>query len=87
MSKQVLINTLREYFTSKGGFMTVEEYKEATDAPYRIQIIKRTIGTWPRLKNIIGEIKAAEPAAPVEPKPAPKPVAKPKPAETKKSDG
>ena len=85
MSKQVLINTLREYFTSKGGFMTAEEYKEATDAPYRFQIVKRTIGTWPRLKNIIGEIKAPEPVE--APKPASKPVAKPKPAETKKSDG
>lgn len=87
MSKQVLITTLREYFTLKGGFMTAEEYKDAADAPYRYQIVKRTIGTWPRLKNLIGEIKASEPVCPVVPKPAPKPVAKAKPAEIKKSDG
>lgn len=86
MSKQILINTLREYFTSKGGFMTAEEYKEAEDAPYRYQIVKRTIGTWPRLKNIIGEIEAPKPVVTPAPKPpAPKPAAKP--AETKKSDG
>ena len=74
MSKQVLITTLREYFTSKGGFMTAEEYKEAEDAPYRYQIVKRTAGTWPRLKNMIGDIVVEAPE-PVVTTPAPKPVA------------
>ena len=53
----------------------MEEYKEATDAPYRFQIVKRTVGTWARLKNIIGEITPVE-----------KPVVATKPSVTKKKD-
>ena len=69
MSKQQLITTLRDYFTSKGKFLTMEEYKEAEDAPYRFQIVKRTVGTWARLKGIMGEIQPLpeKPAAPVKP--------------------
>ena len=84
MSRLILINTLRDYFIAKGKFMTVEEYKEAEDAPYRYQIVKRTVGTWARLKNLVGEISVQEAPKPVVKKPAEKkaaaPVAK-KPAE------
>ena len=84
MSRLILINTLRDYFTIKGKFMTVEEYKEAEDAPYRYQIVKRTIGTWARLKNLVGELPVQEAPKPVVKSPVEKkaaaPVAK-KPAE------
>jgi hypothetical protein len=80
MSRQILIETLKDYFTAKGKFLTMDEYKEQADAPYRFQIVKRTVGSWSRLKGLIGDISA--PVAAVAPKqPAPKPVAaKPAPA-------
>jgi hypothetical protein len=77
MSRQILIATLKDYFASKGKFLSMDEYKEQEDAPYRFQIVKRTVGSWSRLKGLIGEVAAAPVAAP---KPAPKPVAKQAPA-------
>lgn len=74
MSRQILIATLKDYFTAKGKFLTMDEYKEQEDAPYRFQIVKRTVGSWSRLKGLVGDISA--PVAAVAPKqPAPKPVA------------
>lgn len=75
--KSTVIETLREYFTSKGRVLTAEEYKEAEDAPIRYQIVKRHAGPWGRLVRMIGEIKPLEVV-----KPAPvveKPVVKPTP--------
>lgn len=76
MSRQATLATLKEYFASKGKFMTMEEYKEALDAPVRFQVVKRTFGSWSRLKGLVGEIstKAAPKATPkaAAPKPAPK---------------
>lgn len=73
MSKQQVINSLREYFADKGKFMTVEEYKAAEDAPVRFQIVKRVLGTWTRVKNSVGDIPVKEVQKPAE-KPAPKPA-------------
>jgi hypothetical protein len=68
MAKKKLVDDLREYFTSKGKFLSYQEYIAAEDAPFRAQIVKRYVGTWARLENMIGEIS---------PKVAPKPVVKP----------
>ena len=73
MSRQTLIETLKEYFTAKGKFLTMEEYKEQEDAPYRFQIVKRTVGSWSRLKGLVGEITPVAKPAPA-PKPTPKPA-------------
>jgi hypothetical protein len=73
MAKKKLVDDLREYFTSKGKFLSYQEYIAAEDAPFRAQIVKRYVGTWARLENIIGEI--ATKSAP-EPAPAPKPEPK-----------
>lgn len=78
MSRQTTLETLKEYFASKGKFLTMDEYKEAEDAPFRFQIVKRTFGSWSRLKGLVGEVaatKAAPAPKPVAPKPAAKPVA------------
>lgn len=76
MSRQAILETLKGYFASKGKFLTMEEYKEAEDAPFRFQIVKRTFGSWSRLKGLVGDIDAPTPAP--TPKPvAPKPAAKP----------
>lgn len=69
MSKKKLVDDLREYFTSKGKFLSYQEYIAEEDAPFRAQIVKRYVGTWARLENMIGEI--APKSAP-EPKVAPK---------------
>lgn len=86
MSRQILIATLKEYFAAKGKFLTMDEYKEQEDAPYRFQIVKRTVGSWSRLKGLVGEIEAPKPSTPT---PAPKPVvaAKPAPVEAPKTNG
>jgi hypothetical protein len=74
MAKKKLVDDLREYFTSKGKFLSYQEYIAAEDAPFRAQIVKRYVGTWARLENMIGEItpkvdppKPAPKAAPVKP--------------------
>ena len=60
-----IVEQVSEYFTQKGAPMTAEEYKSAEDAPVRFQLIKRNIGSWSRLLNMIS--KYAESPAPVEP--------------------
>lgn len=76
MTRRVkLIEDLREYFISKGKVLTYNEYIAQDDAPFRAQIIKRTVGTWARLVNMIGELPVAAPA-PEKPK-APTKVEKP----------
>jgi hypothetical protein len=67
MAKKKLVDDLREYFTSKGKFLSYQEYTAAEDAPFRAQIVKRYVGTWARLEKLVGEIA---------PKVAPKPAAK-----------
>ena len=54
--RTTIISTVGAYFASKGGAMTMEEYKKAEDAPIRFVLIKRTIGSWARLLNMIGDI-------------------------------
>lgn len=75
MTKTKLVNDLREYFASKGKFLSYNEYIEAEDAPYRIQIIKRAVGSWARLEKMVGMAPVA--VAPVEAAKAPEPVAEP----------
>jgi hypothetical protein len=70
--KTKLIEDLKEYFTSKGKFLTYLEYVEAEDAPFRAQIVKRHVGTWARLERLIGEIEAPKAVT----KPAPKAATK-----------
>lgn len=55
--KTKLIEDLKEYFASKGKFLTYSEYISEGDAPYRAQIVKRHIGTWARLQRLVGHIK------------------------------
>ena len=72
--KTKLIEDLKEYFASKGKFLTYSEYISEGDAPYRAQIVKRHVGTWARLQRLVGDIKplpVKEPAKPKEPIKAP----------------
>jgi hypothetical protein len=80
-----IIEQVGAYFASKGKVLTADEYKAADDVPIRFQLVKRAIGSWSRLINMVGDIKqydgsttvpanpsaAAEPEAPTE---APAPV-------------
>lgn len=54
MTKTKLVQDLKEYFASKGKFLSYNEYIEAEDAPYRIQVIKRAVGSWARLERMVG---------------------------------
>lgn len=77
MTRAHIINTLRDYFTKKGKFLTEEEYNEQADRPFRSQIIKRSLGKWSRVERFIGELEVApvEVVKPVPVKPTPtKPV-------------
>jgi hypothetical protein len=55
-TRKNIVSQLGAYFASKGGAMTMEEYKNAEDAPIRFVLIKRTIGSWGRLLNMIGDV-------------------------------
>lgn len=78
--KTVIIEDLKAYFDSKGGFMEMNEYKEATDAPIRFQNIKRVFGSWNRLRSILGykevaaQVVIAPESVPVPEAPATEPV-------------
>lgn len=79
MTKTKLVEDLKAYFNSKGKFLSYQEYILAEDAPFRAQLVKRSIGTWARLEKMVGEIVPSAPVAPPVP-----PVATPvKPAEKK----
>jgi len=54
--KTGIVSQLGTYFASKGGVMSMEEYKNAQDTPVRFILIKRTIGSWGRLINMIGDL-------------------------------
>lgn len=72
--KTKLIEDLKEYFASKGKFLTYAEYTQEEDTPFRAQIIKRHVGTWARLERLIGEVTPLPKEEPK--KPADKPAAK-----------
>ena len=55
MSRKVIVEQLKDYFATKGGVMTAEQYKEAQDAPIRIQVLKRKLGSWSRIMNMVGK--------------------------------
>jgi hypothetical protein len=57
MSRKTTLETMRGYFTEKGKFLTIDEYKEAEDAPIRFILLKRTFGSWARLKSLVGEFE------------------------------
>jgi hypothetical protein len=59
MSRKVIVEQLKDYFATKGGVMTAEQYKDAPDAPIRIQVLKRKLGSWPRIMNML-DMKAPE---------------------------
>ena len=52
-----IVQLVGNYFASKGKVLTADEYKAQDDVPVRFQVVKRTIGSWSRLINMIGDIK------------------------------
>lgn len=52
-----IVEQIGAYFASKGKALTAEEYKNADDVPIRFQLVKRAIGSWSRLLNMVGDIK------------------------------
>lgn len=60
MTKSTIVSQLKEYFESKGKILTLEEYKTAEDAPIRYQILKRKLGTWTRIQNMVSTYKSVE---------------------------
>jgi hypothetical protein len=51
-----IIDQMGAYFASKGKVLTADEYKNADDVPIRFQLVKRGIGSWSRLINMVGDI-------------------------------
>ena len=58
--KTTIIEQLKEYFDAKGKVMTAEEYKSQDDTPIRFVLIKRHIGSWSRMLNMLGSDKGVE---------------------------
>jgi hypothetical protein len=48
-----MLRKLNNYFLARGKVLTEREYKEASDVPFRLVIIKKYIGTWPRMINFL----------------------------------
>lgn len=44
---------LSDYFDEKGEILSPKDYKKETDAPIRLEIVKRTFGTWSRMEKIV----------------------------------
>lgn len=70
-----IVEQIGAYFASKGKVLTAEEYKNADDVPIRFQLIKRGVGSWSRLLNMIGDISQYDgstsvPATPSSPAPS-----------------
>ena len=90
MTRKVIVEQLKDYFALKGKVMSADEYRDAEDAPIRIQVLKRKLGSWARVMNMVGaQVTVAvsiEPAPQPEPEPEPvveptaEPVAEEKPA-------
>ena len=51
-----IVEQLGAYFASKGKVLTAEEYKAEEDVPVRFQLVKRNIGSWSRVINMIGDL-------------------------------
>lgn len=71
-----IVEQIGAYFASKGKTLTAEEYKAEEDVPVRFQLVKRNIGPWSRLLNMVGDINqydgtAVVTEAPAEETPAP----------------
>lgn len=64
--RTAIIKTVGNYFASKGKILTYEEYREAEDAPIRLILIKRALGSWARLLNHIGDISKYDGILPTE---------------------
>lgn len=54
--RTVIVEQIGAYFASKGKVLTAEEYKDAEDTPIRFALVKRGIGSWSRLLNMVGDI-------------------------------
>lgn len=68
-----MIEQVKKYFAEKGGPMTLQEYKYATDAPIKLNVLKAKIGSWGRILKMAG----AEFTVSVTVEPAVEPVVEP----------
>ena len=84
MTKDMMVKTLSEYFTKKGGVMDLAEYKShGSDVPVKDYLLRRSFGSWNR---VLSAMKKRYPVAVVEaPAPAPAPKA-PKAKKAEKKD-
>lgn len=83
MNKSKIALVLKEYFIEKGRVLSYEEYRDATDAPIRLALVKRALGGWNRVLATVGDIPVKQTPEPVvSAKETPKPVA---PVQEKKS--
>lgn len=47
------IETLSEYFETKGEILSPQQYRKEKDTPIRLEAVKRTFGTWSRMEKIV----------------------------------
>jgi len=67
MTRNGMIEQVKKYFAQKGGPMTLQEYKYATDAPIKLNVLKSKIGSWGRILKMAGVEVTVDPAVePVE---------------------
>ncbi len=69
MSRVLMLQTLKDYFATKGRVLSMSEYKEQTDAPYRFIVVKRKFGNWARLETMLSRMGDAIATFPETPEP------------------
>jgi hypothetical protein len=69
MTRKGMIEQVKQYFAEKGGPMTLQEYKYATDAPIKLNVLKAKIGSWGRILKMADAQVAYTTEEPVEPVP------------------
>jgi hypothetical protein len=54
MTRNGMIQIVKEYFDSNGGPMTAQEYKYAPDAPIKLNVLNSKIGSWGKILKMAG---------------------------------
>ena len=81
MTKDMMIKTLSDFMSKKGGVMTLAEYKaEGNDVPVKDYLLRRAFGSWSRVLSVVAKRYpvSAVPVKVAKPKEAPKKVKKEK---------
>ena len=62
--RSIIVKKLREFFVEQGRFLEADEYRGLDHPPIRYLAVRQSIGSWSRLKNMVGIIEPIIPEPP-----------------------